>query len=556
MKVPSLMQILQGVRLVLRHKFLIVVSTAVCAGLGWGYTQLAQPVYQANALIQVSANDPGSLDSAVAAQMALMKSQDAIGKLVSEQHLEVAHTVAHLTLVGNFFARHFKPTPAQPLASPLMGMATYGWGGEVMDIQALEVPVGLLGETLTLVAGDNGHYTLFAPQKVLLLAGQVGQMVQANGVSLQINQLVARPGTLLYMQRNRVPEAAMEFISRLSLVKGPRGSGLIYLHLQDTRPDIATRMLDAISHLNAGGARVIDSANTDLDAPVSPRTDWIMGICALFGLFVALGLMVARQVLHESTKGPDSIDGMGLPVLASLPWSPRQKRLNGRGQLLSQVAREDLSMEALRSLRTSLYLSMLQAPNKALLLCSPTADAGTSFICSNLAVVLAQGGQRVLLVDANLRRGRLHEEFNLRPAVGLSDILAARGNRDDLIHGTSFAGLDFVGRGRGSSASAKLLSAASIEGLLEEWAGRYDVIIFDAPALTAGPDASLLARQVGTVLLVAREGKYSLSDLDGWRQRLAHEGAPVRGAVFNGELQAPVKRTASVTGAYGYEPTL
>ncbi|WP_213878578.1 polysaccharide biosynthesis tyrosine autokinase [Pseudomonas sp. dw_358] len=556
MKVPSLTQILHGVRLVLRHKFLIVVSTGVCAGLGWGYTQLAQPVYQATALIQMSTGSQASLDSAVSAQMALMKSQDAISKLVAGDNLEITHTVAHLTLLGNFFARHFKPTPAEPVAAPLLGMATYGWGGETLDVQTLEVPVGLLGETLTLVAGEDGHYTLFAPQKVLLLSGQVGQPVQANGVTVQINQLVARPGTLLYMQRNRVADSAQEFIDRLTLVRGPRGSGLIYLKLQDTRPDIATRMLDAISRLNAGGAKVIDSANTDLDAPASPRVDWIVGVCALLGLFAALGLMVVRQVLHESTRGPDSIDGTGLPVLASLPWSPRQKRLGSRGPLLSQVAREDLSMEALRSLRTSLYLSMLAAPNKALLLCSPSSDAGTSFICSNLAVILAQGGQRVLLVDANLRRGRLHEDFNLRPAVGLADILAAQGNRDDLINRTSITGLDFVGRGRATSASAKLLSAASIEGLLEEWEGRYDVIIFDAPPLTSGPDAALLARQVGTVLLVAREGKYSVSDLDAWRQRLAHQGAPVRGAVFNGELHAPVKRTASVAGAYGYEPTL
>lgn len=548
-------QLMHGIRVVLAHKFLLVVGTGVFAALGWGYTQLAQPVYEARALVQVSAGAGQNLDALVSAQTALMQSPDAVGKVLEAQNLDIDHTVAHLTLLGNFFARHFQATAAQPLASPLLGMATYGWGGEALEIQQLDVPIGLMGQPLTLVAGDNGHYTLYAPQRVLLLAGQTGQLAQANNVSILVSKLIARPGTLLYTTRKSPQSAALEYLARMDVHKGPGGSGLIYLALQDTRPEVATSLLDGISRLNAGNARVIDSATTDIYNPAYPRSDLIISVCALFGLLLSLALVIRYKVLVISAKGPDAIEGIGLPVLASLPWSQRQKRLSSRSPLLSQVARDDLAVEALRSLRTSLYMTMLGAPNKAVLLCGMTPDAGTSFIASNLAVVLAQGGQRVLLVDANLRSGRLHEELMVRPTCGLSDVLGARASAEDLVHYTGIAGLDLVARGRKASNSAALFSAGSIEGLLESWAPHYDVILIDAPALSTGPDAKLLGRQAGSVLLVARMNKYSLSEVDASRQRLAHEGVPVRGAVFNGEVLQQVARTAHVPEAYGYAAT-
>ncbi|WPP00343.1 Wzz/FepE/Etk N-terminal domain-containing protein [Pseudomonas sp. HR96] len=552
---PTLAQLMHGVRVVLANKFLVILGTGVFAALGWGYTQLAQPIYEARALVQVTQTPGNSLAGQVAAQIALMQSPDAVGKVLQAQNLDVDYTVAHLTLIGNFFARHFQPTPAQPLAAPLLGMATYGWGGEVLDIQQLDVPIGLMGQTLTLVAGDNGHYTLYAPQRVLLLAGQVGQIAQANDVTILIRKLVARPGTLLYTARKRPQSYALEYIERMQVSKGPPGSGLIYVALQDTRPDVATRVLDGISRLDAGGAKVIDSATTDTYHPAYPRSDLIIGLCALFGLLLSLAVVIRYKVLAVSAKGPDAIEGIGLPVLASLPWSQRQKRLGARSPLLCQVARDDLAVEALRSLRTSLYMTLLGAPDKAVLLCGMTPDAGTSFITSNLAVVLAQGGQRVLLVDANLRSGRLHEELMVKPTCGLSDVLAARADARDLVHYTGIAGLDLVARGRKTANSAALFSAGSIEGLLHSWAPHYDVILIDAPALSVGPDARLLGRQVGSVLLVARMNKYSLSEIDACRQRLAHEGVPVRGAVFNGEVLQQVARTAHVADTYGYSAT-
>jgi capsular exopolysaccharide synthesis family protein len=553
MTLPGMKQWLRGWRLVTAQKWLVAAITGTFVVIGAAYAILAYPVYQANALLQVAAGNGRTLEQQLAAQLALLRSPDALGPVITQAGLDYNQAVGHFTLFGDFMARHFKPTADKPLANALFGLNAYGWGGERLQVKSLQVPAGLLNETLTLVTGENGQYTLFAPQKVALLQGQVGQPAQGRGVTLTVETLVAHPGTLFYFTRSRVSTMAMEWRNRLQVTQGPPGSGLIYLAVQDRQAELAQRGLDAISRLNAGTTRIVDSATVDIDNPASPQRGMILLTSLLLGLLASFALIFTRRLLDQGLDGPDSLESIGLPVFASLPWSQRQKRLNGRSQLLCQVAIEDLAMEALRSLRTSLYFGMLQARNRAVVFTGINGDAGTTFICSNLATILAQGRQRVLLVDGDLRRGRLHELFKVIPFGGLSDALSGRLHPDQLICETEIPGLDIVASGTVTGDTGPLLVSAQFNSLLLAWSARYDLVIIDTPAISAGPDAGLIGRQAGALLLVARMGKYSLRNLDTCKQKLMQEGVPVKGAVYNAET-APPLIADSDSPSYSFEP--
>jgi capsular exopolysaccharide synthesis family protein len=541
-----------GWHTMITHRLLIILVTGGCLLLGYGYAQIARPVYQATALMQVLAVGDQTVEGQTAAQIALLQSPSTLGKVVETLHLDYSQAIGHMAFIGDFVARHFQPSTTQPLATPPFGLVAYGWGGEQLDVRSLDVPPGLLGETLTMVAGINGRYQLFAPQKVLLLDGVVGQVAQGRGVTLVVTRLTANPGTLLYVSKDRVAVAAQAYRSRLELTPGPNGSGLIKLALRDVQPERARQVLEAITAMSTARVNLLDSPSVNLDEPVSPRLSSVFLLSALLGLLASALLIALRRGFDQGLKNPDSVEAIGLPVFASLPWSQLQKRLNGRGQLLGNVAIHDLAIEALRSLRTSLYFGLLEAPNRTLVLCSPTPDAGASFIASNLATILAQGGQKVLLVDADLRRGRLHEELAVRPANGLADVLAGRMDPDDLITPTLVSGLDLVCSGSVTPDPVSLLNTSQFSELLRGWEPYYDLIIIDTPPLSVGTDAILVGRQAGTLLLVARMGKGSLRDLDTCKQRLLQEGVPVRGAVFNAQAQPTVAKTAPGGTAYGY----
>src|SRR5690606_37181668 len=138
---------------------------------------------------------------------------------------------------------------------------------------------------------------------------------------------------------------------------------------------------------------------------------------------------------YRGVDNPEVIENIGMPVYASLPYSRQQERLEKNNQsrtdskesrLLSVSAPTELAVESLRSLRTSLHFAMLEARNNVLMISSPSPCAGKSFVSSNLAVIIAQTGKRVLLIDADMRKGYLHKVFGLQPKHGLSDTLAAR----------------------------------------------------------------------------------------------------------------------------------
>ena len=178
---------------------------------------------------------------------------------------------------------------------------------------------------------------------------------------------------------------------------------------------------------------------------------------------------------------------------------------------------QSLFVESLRSLRTSLLLSRSGAPPRSVLVTSPLAGEGKSFLSWNLAILFAQQGKRVLLCDANLRHPFLHRNLEVDPRTGLSTVLA--GLSPD--HGASVVipvrevpGLYLIPAGPLPPYPAELLASSQMADLLKVWESQYDLVLLDGPPLLQFTDSVVLSSMVNSVLLLARHGKTPLPALE------------------------------------------
>ena len=310
-----------------------------------------------------------------------------------------------------------------------------------------------------------------------------------------------------------------------------------------------------------GNVRIIDNADTNVEEPAKPMKKLIVLLATLLGALVAVTVVFLRQAFYRGVENPEIIENLGMPVYASLPYSRQQERLEkttqGRSagkelKLLSVSEPTELAVESLRSLRTSLHFAMLEARNNVLMISSPAPASGKSFVSSNLAVIIAQTGKRVLLIDADMRRGYLHKVFGLQNKHGLSDTLAARLPSKDVINTTQVANLDLISCGFAAPNPSELLMHDNFNKLLADLAPLYDLVIVDTPPILAVTDATLVGRQAGTTLLVTRFGLTSVKEIEASKRRLGQNGVVIKGAIFNGVLRKA--STASYDcSAYGYD---
>lgn len=321
---------------------------------------------------------------------------------------------------------------------------------------------------------------------------------------------------------------------------------------------------------NIGNVRVIDNADSNIEKPVKPMKTLIVLIATLLGALTAMVITFVRQAFYRGVESAEVIENLGMPVYASLPYSRQQERLEKRGKstpgeerhgkdnqaaqvsrLLSITAPSELAIESLRSLRTSLHFAMLEARNNVLMISSPTPGAGKSFVSSNLAAIIAQTGKRVLLIDADMRKGYLHRLFGLQPKHGLSDTLAARLRSTEVINQTRIRHLDFISCGFAAPNPSELLMHDNFHKMLAELSPLYDLILVDTPPILAVTDATLVGRQAGTCLVVARFGMTTVKEIEACKRRLGQNGILIKGAIFNAVVR---KATTSDydCAAYGY----
>jgi tyrosine-protein kinase Etk/Wzc len=191
---------------------------------------------------------------------------------------------------------------------------------------------------------------------------------------------------------------------------------------------------------------------------------------------------------------------------------------------------------------------MLEASNNRLMISGPSPKVGKTFISANLATVVAQVGQRVLLVDVDMRKGYLHKVLGTSSTNGLSDLLIKRCDLATAINKTGVENFDFISRGQIPPNPSELLMHANFTDFLEQVSNMYDLVILDTPPLLAVTDAAIVGRQSGTALVVARFGVSPIREIELTMRRFAQNGINLKGAIFNGVE----KRASAYYGYAGY----
>jgi chain length determinant protein tyrosine kinase EpsG len=189
-------------------------------------------------------------------------------------------------------------------------------------------------------------------------------------------------------------------------------------------------------------------------------------------------------------------------------------------------------VETLRAIRSQLMLRWFASGRKTLAIASVNPDEGTSLFIANLAVVFSQLGEQTLLVDSNLRTPKQHQIFNLPGKQGLSDILAGRADLDAIAKIDHFVDLSVLQAGTLPPNPQELVNRASFDELTLNLANRFDVVLFDVSAFSAGADALAVAVRAGGVLLVARKNRTRLAEMGAVAEQLGRVGVEVVGSVM------------------------
>ncbi|MCY7346341.1 MAG: polysaccharide biosynthesis tyrosine autokinase [Pyrinomonadaceae bacterium] len=296
--------------------------------------------------------------------------------------------------------------------------------------------------------------------------------------------------------------------------------------------------------------------------PIGPNRSRNIFIAFLLSLAAGVGLAFLLDYLDDSVKTSDDIGRyLGLPTLALIPYSSESDQrkfnlLNGKTTdnlpasiALSAIGDNRSSLaEAYRHLRTSLLFSSAGKPPQTILVTSAQPAEGKTTTAINTAITLAKSGVNVVIIDCDLRRPRLHKNFGLANATGLTSYLSGGKNPNSLLQDCEgMPNLKVITSGPIPPNPAELLSSNEMKNLLQFLKGNFKHVIIDSPPSVFFTDAAILAMIVDGVVIVALAGKSSIHLTRRFKQRLGSIGARIYGVVLNG-----IKSGSADYGYYGY----
>jgi tyrosine-protein kinase Etk/Wzc len=321
---------------------------------------------------------------------------------------------------------------------------------------------------------------------------------------LEKKALLLKERDKLNVHIGNMPKTQQEI---LNLTRDVESGQEVYMLLFKKQQELNINKAGAI-----GNVRIIDSAVVE-KRPIDSKSPLIIALGTMLGLFISSLFYLQRKFLHNGIDSSEQIESLELNVYASIPESRwlkdknmklmRNKRRTVRSiNLLAKDNPSDLSVEAIRSLRTSLYFAMRPADNNILLISGATPEAGKTFISCNLATVIAQSDKKVLLIDADLRKGLVHHVIGCPENNGLSEILIGAKGFDDVIKKTEIENMDFISRGKIPTNPAELLMNDKFQELMKWASDRYDLVIMDTPPVLAVSDACIVSKYAGAIIIV------------------------------------------------------
>ena len=359
-----------------------------------------------------------------------------------------------------------------------------------------------------------------------------------------------------------------------------------------------------------GNVHIVDMALVP-SQPVKPKAALIIAAGGLLGVIAGVVFAFVRRSFFAGVDDPELVERrFNLPIFGAIPFSAEQARLDrvrldrpmalpsssakggmkrlgtqsvgdsmgttlglstktpvamalqnatvlpaantGKQPLLSTTHPFDTSIEGLRGLRATLQFALVDAPNRVIAITSPAPSDGKSFLAANLAALLAESGKRVLLIDADLRRGRLAHYMGKSSNGGLTELLTGQIDFEMAARETGVNGLHFIGSGAHPPNPSEILTSSRFATLLQAFEKQFDLVIVDTPPLLAVPDAAVIASLAGSTVLVMRSGAHSEKNIADALKKLKRARARVVGGVLNAMPAKSGGRKGTYDYAYAY----
>ncbi|PKM98969.1 MAG: hypothetical protein CVU79_00175 [Elusimicrobia bacterium HGW-Elusimicrobia-3] len=302
----------------------------------------------------------------------------------------------------------------------------------------------------------------------------------------------------------------------------------------ETDKIIQSLKIDLSGQLMGNNIRLVDAAMPPLQ-PIKPRKLFNMLLSLMGGFVLGLFAAVLVEFIDQTIRSQEDVENkLGLPFLGVVPMTPFSKKNTAYNHLLLQE--HSLIAESIRNLRTMIDFAIVGQKSKSFMVTSTVQGEGKSYVCSNIAVAIAQAGEKVLLVDGDLRRSNLHKNFRVSNTRGLSEFLAGGKHTDDLKHliqPTDVENLSILTCGPRPPNPAELLNTPRLSAFLA-WAGEYyDRVIIDCPPMFPISDALLWGKYINSVVYVTSFGKTRVPIIKNGAKRLQTAGLKILGSVVN-----------------------
>lgn len=387
-------------------------------------------------------------------------------------------------------------------------------------------------------------------EELKLKKSEVGQRYTAShpitiGINKKIKELKKKK-VRISKQVKELPEAEQSYIQ---LMRDVKVANELYLLLLNKAQE-----LKVIKAGTIGNVRILDTALTS-EYPVRPKKRRI--VISSFFLGILLGLLAAifRRQVFKGITDPALVEKLfHIPVYANILHSKKQQRLEAKATekegdnipILALEDPKDLSIEGLRSFRTSLQFAMLEADNNIIAISGSSPSIGKSFISVNLPFVLADTDQSVLIIDGDMRRGHMHRYFSSDRSPGLSEYISGNAEFNDVIKSSENKNVSYISSGIIPPNPSELLTSDKFSSLLMQARKEFDLVIIDTPPILAVTDGILISRLAGALFLVLKSGAHHKKEIENMLRRLSQNNIKTNGFMFN---DVPL----STIGKYGYK---
>lgn len=409
------------------------------------------------------------------------------------------------------------------------------------DNQTLDVP-GEIKELLTQTTNiEKARLELELKRKEFQSRYQPDHPL-LKGVNFQLAQLQTQTGQVNQEIAN-LPQVQQDYIRKERDVVV---NNQLYVSLLNNAQQLEIAKAGTI-----GNVYVVDPPIVP-EQPTRPKKPLIVAIGALLGLILGFVLCQGIAFLSGIVRDPKKLEqSIGLSTFAILPISEEQieaiETSDDKGvYMISHTKPSAISVEALRSLRTSTLFALSEKPrSKVILITSAVPSQGKSFISANLAFLLASTHKRVLLIEADVRKASLRRYVAFNPkGPGLTSVLHKTHELDSVILKEVYPNLDFLQAGPTVKNPGDMLSSDAMNHLINDMAQRYDFVVIDSPPLLPVNDARSLARASDVNLFVARQGLCSIAEIQEAIDIFDKGGSSIDGLVFNGFVPSQIR--------YGY----